>query len=174
RGCAPPRTSLQRGGRAGGRAASAGRRAHLSVLAATLRRPARGSRADPLFEPRTLHRDWRAATSVLLHWSGDSRSHSPDLRSELRVGRPGPSRAGRHSTHGRTATSAALRPIRQGGPATLSEGGASARTKSGGDTTGGRLCADPPVDLRAVSVAARARLRERVHPAVGARDLAGA
>ena len=82
--------------------------------------------------------------------------------------------AGRHFTHGRTATSAALRPIRQRGPATLSEGSASARTKSGGDTKGGRLCADPPVDLRGVYVAAPARMRERVHPAVGARDLAGA
>ena len=40
RGSAPPRTSLQRGGRAGGRAGPAGRRAHLSVLAATLRRAA--------------------------------------------------------------------------------------------------------------------------------------
>src|SRR6476661_9649181 len=88
------------------------------------------------------------------------------------MGRPGPSQAGRQSTHGRTTTSAALRPIRQGGPATLSEGGASARTKSGGDTKGGRLCADPPVDLRGVSVAAPARMRERVHPAVGARDVA--
>src|SRR5439155_8039840 len=97
-----------------------------------------------------------------------------DLRSELRMERPGPSQAGRHSTHGRTATSAALRPIREGGPATLSEGGASAHTKSGGDTKGGRLCADPPVDLRGVHVAAPARLRERVYPAVGARDLAGA
>ena len=26
------------------------------------------------FEPRTLHRHWRAATAILLHWSGDSRS----------------------------------------------------------------------------------------------------
>jgi hypothetical protein len=26
------------------------------------------------FKPRTLHRDWRAATSILLHGSGDSRS----------------------------------------------------------------------------------------------------
>ena len=25
-------------------------------------------------KPRTLHRDWRAATSILFHWSGDSRS----------------------------------------------------------------------------------------------------
>ena len=40
RGSAPPRTSLQRGGRAGGRTAPTGRRAHLSVLAATLRRAA--------------------------------------------------------------------------------------------------------------------------------------
>ncbi len=40
RGSAPPRTSLQRGGRAGGRAAPTSRRAHLSVLAATLRRAA--------------------------------------------------------------------------------------------------------------------------------------
>ena len=46
--------------------------------------------------------------------------------------------------------------------------------KSGGDTVGGRLRADPPVDLRGVYVAAPARLRERVHPAVGARDRAGA
>src|SRR5438309_9222673 len=88
--------------------------------------------------------------------------------------RPGPSQAGRQSTLGRTATSAALRPIRHGGPATLSEGGASARTKSGGDTKGGRLCAVPPVDLRSVSVAAPARVRKHFHPAVGARDLAGA
>ena len=28
----------------------------------------------PLLEPRVLHRDWRAATSILCHWSGDSRS----------------------------------------------------------------------------------------------------
>jgi hypothetical protein len=90
------------------------------------------------------------------------------------MGRPGPSQAGRHSTHGRTATAAALRPIRRRAPAKLSRGGASARTKSGGDTKGGRLCAEPPVDLRVVSVAAPARMRERVHPAVGARDLAGA
>src|SRR5512133_1247915 len=88
--------------------------------------------------------------------------------------RPGPSQAERHSTHGRTATAAALRPIRQGGPATLSEGSASAHPKSGGDTKGGWLCADPPVDLRGVYVAAPARMRERVHPAVGARDVAGA
>ena len=45
---------------------------------------------------------------------------------------------------------------------------------SGGDTKGGRLCADPPVDLRGVYVAAPARMRERVDPAVGARDVAGA
>src|SRR5258705_299820 len=89
------------------------------------------------------------------------------------MGRPGASQARRHSTHGRTATSAALRPIRQGGAATLSEGGASARTESGGDTKGGRLCADPPVDLRGVSVAAPARMLHRAHTAVGALVLAG-
>jgi hypothetical protein len=33
-----------------------------------------GRRTDPLFEPRILHRDWRAATSVLFRRSGDSRS----------------------------------------------------------------------------------------------------
>src|SRR5262249_37299178 len=136
RSSAPPRTSLQRGGRAGGRAAPTRRRAHLSVLAATLRRAARGRGADPLFLPRTLQRDWRDATSILFHWPGDSRSHLSDVRSELHMGRAGPSQAGRQSTHGRTATSAALRPIRQGGPATLSEGRAPARTESGGHTKG--------------------------------------
>src|SRR4029453_8955278 len=88
--------------------------------------------------------------------------------------RPGPTQAGRYSTHGRTATSAALRRVRQGGPATLSEGGAPARTNSGEDPMGGRLRADAPVDLRGVYVAAPDRLRERLHPAVGARDRAGA
>src|SRR5215471_15952506 len=88
--------------------------------------------------------------------------------------RAGPSRAGRHATNGRTATSAALRPIRKGHPATLSEASASARTECGADTKGGRLRADPPVDLCGLTAAAPARVRERVDPAVGARDRARA
>ena len=47
RGSASPRTRLHRGGRAGGRATPAGRRAHLSLLAATLRRAARGQWGRP-------------------------------------------------------------------------------------------------------------------------------
>src|SRR6476646_2005881 len=85
----------------------------------------------------------------------------------------GPSQAGCHSTHGRATTSAALRPIRQGSAATLSERGASARPEFGGGAEGGHVCADPRFDLRGVYVAASARMRERVHPAVGAWDGAG-
>ncbi len=68
RGSAPPRTSLRRGGRPGGRAGPAGRRAHLSVLAVTLWRAAGGTWADPPLEPRVLHTViGRAATSILCH-----------------------------------------------------------------------------------------------------------
>ena len=174
RGAAPPRARLQRGGRAGGRAAPAGRGAHVSVLAATLRRAARGRGADPPFEPRALHRDWRVATSVLPDGAGDCRSPACDVRSERRMGRPGPSGAERHPRHRRAATSAALRPVRQGDSGTLSERRASVRTKLGRDTVGRRLRADAAVDLRVVHVAAPARLRERLHPAVGAWDVPGA
>ena len=86
RGTAPPRARLQRGGRAGGRAAPAGRGAHVSVLAATLRRAARGRGADPPFEPRALHRDWRVATSGLPDGAGDCRSPACDVRSETSYG----------------------------------------------------------------------------------------
>src|SRR5262249_9743113 len=87
---------------------------------------------------------------------------------------PGPSQAGCHSTHGRTTTSAALRPIRQGSAATLSERGASARTEFGGGADGGYVWAGRGFGLRGVYVGACARLRACVHPTVGAWDGAGA
>ena len=106
--------------------------------------------------------------------AGDSRSPACDVRSERRMGRPGSSGAERHPRHRRAATSAALRPVRQGDSGTLSERRASVRTKLGRDTVGRRLRADAAVDLRVVHVAAPARLRERLHPAVGAWDVPGA
>ena len=66
--------------------------------------------------------------------AGDPRSHACDVRSERRMGRPGPSGAGRHARHRRAATAAALRPVRQGGAGTLSQRGAPARTEVGPET----------------------------------------
>src|SRR5207237_7955587 len=108
-----------------------------------------------------------AAPAVRFRGCGDSRARRSDAAH--RMGPPGPSQAGRHSAHGRAATSAAVRTIRR-----LAGGSASTRPNSDVDTKGGRLCANPPVDLPGVSVAAPARMRERVHPAVAARELAGA
>ena len=112
-----------------------------------------GARPEALGQTLYLNRepylrDWRAATSILA--AGPEILVPLDLKFDptlasvgARVARPGPSQAGCHSTHGRTTTSAALRPIRQGSAATLSEGGASAHAKFGGGRKGGRVCADP-------------------------------
>ena len=115
RGSASPRPRFHRGGRAGGRATPAGRRAHLSLLATTLRRAARSRGAHPPFEPRTLHRDWRAAASVLSDGARAPRAHARDVRFEGLMGLLRPSQAGRHATRGRAAIAAALRRVRQRG-----------------------------------------------------------